>query len=173
MQKFYNTNCLFLKQKSLLSYIPRFEYSSEKLVTIQVKEKNEYLTRILMNNEKQRNSLGLNMIRELQNAIDTLDLNKCRVLVIGSTSRKIFSSGHNLKEFIVKNTDNESDPDHSQKIFKEFSKLCLVRLIIFRTLFIRRVTIHQQILRNFFLIYVFLMVCYEWSWLRVRIIKIT
>ena len=70
--------------------------SSQKLISIEIKEKNEYLTRILMNNEKQRNALGLNMIRELQRAIDTID-KKCRVLVIGSASKKIFSSGHNLK----------------------------------------------------------------------------
>ena len=121
MQRFNNLYCQSLKKRS-------FQYrliSSQKLITIEVKEKNDHLTRILMNNENQRNALGLNMIRELQRAVDTLD-KKCRVLVIGSSSKKIFSSGHNLKEFIIQNTSNYSDDDHSQKVFKEFSKLCLV-----------------------------------------------
>ena len=99
MQKLSNLSHQFLKIPSVFCFNTRNSYSSEKLLTVEVSEKNAYITKILMNNEKQRNSLGLNMIRELQRAVDTIDLNKCRVLVIGSTSHKVFSSGHNLKEY--------------------------------------------------------------------------
>ena len=76
--------------------------------------------RITMCNDKTRNSLGLEMIRSLQSAVDTIDFEKCRVLVLSSNHEKIFSAGHNLKELTTEN-GNEL---HKQ-VFNEFTELCL------------------------------------------------
>jgi enoyl-CoA hydratase/carnithine racemase len=76
--------------------------------------------RITMINLKQRNPLGLDMIRALQSAVDTTDFARCRVLVLGSADDKIFSAGHNLKELTA-----EKGRQMHQLVFDEFSKLCL------------------------------------------------
>lgn len=73
-----------------------------------------------MSNQKQRNSLGLEMIRNLQECVNQVDLTKCRVLVLSSSCSKVFSSGHNLKEFT-----KETGQNHHQQVFKEFTDLCL------------------------------------------------
>jgi hypothetical protein len=54
---------------------------------------NCFLRKVTMINEKQRNSLGIEMIRHLQSSIDSINLDKCRVLVLSSISPKVFSSG--------------------------------------------------------------------------------
>lgn len=51
------------------------------------------ITRIIMSNEIQRNSLGIEMINELNNSVRSVDLDKCRVLVISSSNSKVYSSG--------------------------------------------------------------------------------
>ena len=78
------------------------------------------LRRILMVNEKQRNSLGIDMIRDLQKSINSTDLEKFRVLVIASSNKTVFSSGHNLKEFTTK-----TGTQHHETVFNEFTNLCL------------------------------------------------
>lgn len=77
------------------------------------------LRRILMVNEKQRNSLGIELIRDLQKCINSTDLEKCRVLVIASSNKTVFSSGHNLKEFTT------TSSQHHETVFNEFTNLCL------------------------------------------------
>ena len=125
MIKISSLRCgVLLKRPNIAYFVASVQnYSSQKMVKVETSTEHGFLTRVLMNNEKQRNSLGLDMIRDLQHAIDELDLNACRVLVIGSTSPKIFSSGHNLKEFVMKDS---TESVHSEKVFKEFAKLCLV-----------------------------------------------
>jgi enoyl-CoA hydratase/carnithine racemase len=76
--------------------------------------------RISMSNLKQRNSLGIEMIRALQAAVDSTNLERCRVLVLGSLDDKIFSAGHNLKEL----TTEKGAELHTQ-VFAEFTRLCL------------------------------------------------
>ncbi|CAF0874671.1 unnamed protein product [Brachionus calyciflorus] len=98
----------------------RFVSTGRNLVKIEQNEESKFMTRILMNNEKKRNSLGIDMIRQLQQAIDEIDLEKCRVLVIGSSCLKVFSAGHNLKELT-----SDKGFDSHQVIFDEFTKLCL------------------------------------------------
>lgn len=46
-----------------------------------------------MCNEKQRNALGLDMIRALQESVSTVDPNKHRVLIISSAQTNVFSAG--------------------------------------------------------------------------------
>ncbi len=76
--------------------------------------------RITMCNEKQRNALGIDMIRSLQSAVDSIDLNQCRVLILSSSQEKIFSAGHNLKEFTT-----EKGTELHEAVFREFTNLCL------------------------------------------------
>lgn len=73
-----------------------------------------------MSNQKQRNSLGIEMIEDLQKAINEIDYEKIRVLAISSSDPAIFSSGHNLKELTT-----ENGTELHAKIFKKFTKLCL------------------------------------------------
>lgn len=76
--------------------------------------------RVIMTNEKQRNSLGLDMIRSLQAAVDTINFDQCRVLVISSNNPKVFSAGHNLKELTT-----EKGAKLHEQVFGEFTDLCL------------------------------------------------
>jgi enoyl-CoA hydratase/carnithine racemase len=96
--------------------------NSKELVLIDDNYENNFMRRILMNNQKQRNALSLDMIHELSQAIDSTDLKKCRVLVLGSTSSTIFSSGHNLKEFIY---DDNYDVKYHENLFNQCANLCL------------------------------------------------
>jgi enoyl-CoA hydratase/carnithine racemase len=60
------------------------------------------------------------MIECLQSAIDSINYDKCRVLVISSSNHSIFSSGHNLKELKA-----EKGTELHSLIFKKFTNLCL------------------------------------------------
>ena len=96
--------------------------SSAKFNLIKINDnyENKYVTKIIMDNQKQRNSLGIEMIRELQISISKIDFSKCRVLVISSSCPKVFSAGHNLKEFTQK-----MGHDLHRQVFEEFTDLCL------------------------------------------------
>jgi enoyl-CoA hydratase/carnithine racemase len=117
---------IFKKSSKIISYrlysTTGASNFNKELVLIDDNYENNFMRRILMNNEKQRNALSLNMIRELAKAIDSTDLNKCRVLVLGSTSSTIFSSGHNLKEFIY---EDNYDVKYHENLFNECTDLCL------------------------------------------------
>lgn len=76
--------------------------------------------RITMSNLKQRNSLGIDMIRALQAAVDSTNFEQCRVLVLSSVDDKIFSAGHNLKELTT-----EKGAQLHEQVFGEFTQLCL------------------------------------------------
>ena len=67
-----------------------------------------------MCNDKQRNALGIDMIRSLQAAVDTTDMHQCRVLILSSNQAKIFSAGHNLKELTT-----EKGAELHQAVFEE------------------------------------------------------
>ena len=49
--------------------------------------------RVVMCNDKQRNALGLEMIRALQESVSTVDTTKCRVLILSSAQANVFSAG--------------------------------------------------------------------------------
>lgn len=99
-----------------------FSTCSAKLNLVKIDDnyENKYVTKIIMDNQKQRNSLGIDMIRALKLSINSIDLSKCRVLVISSSCPKVFSAGHNLKEFT-----QEKGHDLHRQVFDEFTDLCL------------------------------------------------
>lgn len=65
---------------------------------VRIDDTNNSFRKLIMIKENQRNSLGLKMIQTLQKGIDTINLEKCRALVISSSSKNIFSSGRENKE---------------------------------------------------------------------------
>lgn len=67
---------------------------SDEYIKVDDNFENSFVRKITMINEKQRNSLGIDMIRSLQKGIDSIDLDKCRVLVLNSSSPKVFSAGN-------------------------------------------------------------------------------
>lgn len=60
------------------------------------------------------------MIESLQSAVDSINYEQCRVLVITSSNHSIFSSGHNLKELTT-----ECGANLHRKVFEQFTNLCL------------------------------------------------
>lgn len=95
------------------------QYARNNSSFVQIEDEHVF-RRVTMCNEKQRNALGLEMIRSLQSSVDSIDFEKCRVLVISSSNAKIFSAGHNLKEL----TTEKGDKLH-EEVFAEFTNLCL------------------------------------------------
>ena len=108
-----NKVCLF--RRLIKPIVTNVKYNS----TFVSDEPNVY-RRIVMCNEKQRNSLGLDMIRSIRSGVDSIDFDKCRVLIISSNQQKIFSAGHNLKEFTA-----ENGAHLHRTVFEEFTALCL------------------------------------------------
>jgi enoyl-CoA hydratase/carnithine racemase len=116
------------------------------LKLVEINDEHAALRRVVMSNERHRNSLGLEMIRSLQQAVDSTDPSKTRALVITSSSptvyssgkvkpvtwpfceskyfhqkkKKNFNSGHNLKELTT-----ETGADKHRQVFDEFTRLCL------------------------------------------------
>ena len=78
--------------------------------------KNGLVRRIIMINDKQRNTLCLEAIKYLQNSIKSIDPDKYRVIVLSAGKRHVYSSGHNLKEL--------NDIKVAEEVFKEMSNLC-------------------------------------------------
>lgn len=79
-----------------------------------------HVRRIVMVNKKQRNTMSLEMIKNLQHAVLSTPVDKCRALVISSSCPKVFSSGHNLKEL----TTEKGEEMHTA-VFRECTKLCM------------------------------------------------
>ena len=67
--------------------------SSKKYVRI---DDESNFRRITMCNDRERNALGLDMIRSLQRAVDSTDLKKCRAIVISSAQLNVFSAGYSV-----------------------------------------------------------------------------
>lgn len=74
---------------------------SDEYIKVDDNFENNFIRKITMINEKQRNSLGIDMIRSLQKGIDSIDLDKCRVLVLNSSSPKVFSAGNFEKRILI------------------------------------------------------------------------
>ena len=91
---------------------------SSSYIEIKDANRNGLVRRIVMINDKQRNTLSIEAIKQLQNAIKSTDTNEYRVIVLSAGKRNVLSSGHNLKEL---NTDNKKV---AEEVFKEMSNLC-------------------------------------------------
>jgi hypothetical protein len=86
---------------------------------IEIKDKtinNGLIRRIVMINDKQRNTLSLEAIKYLQNSIKSIDTDKYRIIILSAGKRHVYSSGHNLKEL--------NDIKVANEVFKEMSNLC-------------------------------------------------
>ncbi|MBI1384556.1 MAG: enoyl-CoA hydratase [Rhizobiales bacterium] len=75
---------------------------------------------LTLNRPKQRNSLSLAMIGELQRTIDlAADDRQTRVIVLAAEG-PVFCAGHDLKEL----TAHRSDPDGGREFFAQTMRLC-------------------------------------------------
>lgn len=81
---------------------------------------NGLVRRIDLINDKQRNTLSLDLINYLQETIlKTINTNNYRIIIL--SAKNVFSSGHNLKELTT-----EKGNDYHSKVFNEMSSLCLL-----------------------------------------------
>ncbi|KAK8750042.1 hypothetical protein OTU49_015208 [Cherax quadricarinatus] len=94
-----------------------FSQVSAPYSLLQVSQENG-VRRITLADAKTRNSLSLQMLKELQTAITPKDPS-LRCIVLGAQG-KVFSAGHNLKELTLKEGRN-----YHQKVFDACSELML------------------------------------------------
>lgn len=87
-----NLNNVQAIQKCYFS-IKSINYSSNQYVEIKDKNLNGLVRRIIMINDKQRNTLSLDAIKHIKNAVKSTDINKYRVIIISADKRSVFSSG--------------------------------------------------------------------------------
>lgn len=107
--------CLYDKEYYSLKLISPWKVQtirqfSTSFKTIKVHEENG-VREIQLNNPKARNSLGLDTMDELMDAITHEQDNKSLRCIVISSTGLVFSSGHNLKE-LVRNWESKSSTNH-------------------------------------------------------------
>lgn len=85
-----------LVSPNIISAVRHASSTSSSLLKISSSD-DDQICRILLNNQRQRNILSLEMINQLINAIEVNEKN-ARVLILTAGDQKVFSSGHSLKE---------------------------------------------------------------------------
>jgi enoyl-CoA hydratase/carnithine racemase len=83
----------YFKNFSTTNSVKKSTKNDEPPELLKIDDSNQSIRRIVMVNKWKRNVLGIDMIRTLQNAVDTTDLDKARALVISSNCPYVFSSG--------------------------------------------------------------------------------
>ncbi|CAG5927311.1 unnamed protein product [Menidia menidia] len=108
---------LQLCRKTLLVSATRFCSQSEPEPLI-VRQQNNGIRRLILNNPKKRNALSLSMLESLrENILTDVDSDDLRVIVI-SAKGPVFSSGHDLKELT-----SVQGRDHHTKVFHTCSEV--------------------------------------------------
>ena len=89
---------------------------------IQINDLDKGVVNIQLNSPDTQNTLSEKMIGELQQALDELQQGPSKVIILSSTG-KVFSAGHDLKE--LKTVRSQSDQGHAyfQKILKQCSNM--------------------------------------------------
>ena len=84
---------------------------------IQINDLDKGVVNIQLNSPETQNTLSEKMIGELQQALDDLQQGPSKVIILSSTG-KVFSAGHDLRE--LKSARSQSDQGHAyfQKILK-------------------------------------------------------
>lgn len=77
--------------------------SSGKLTTVEVNDKTGVAT--LTMNRPPVNGLNLELLRDIHNSIDEIESNKCRGLILTSSSSTVFSAGLDITEMYKPNQD--------------------------------------------------------------------
>ena len=88
-------------------------------------EKNNNIFNIILNDQKNQNTLSENMINELTSALDIADKDNEVKVIILSSKGNIFCAGHNLKDLNSQRLQNDKGESYFKKIFQMCSQLML------------------------------------------------
>ena len=88
-------------------------------------EKNNNIFNIILNDQKNQNTLSENMISELISALDIADKDNDVKVIILSSKGNIFCAGHNLKDLNSQRLQDDKGESYFKKIFKMCSHLML------------------------------------------------
>lgn len=88
-------------------------------------EKNNNISNIILNDQKNQNTLSENMINELTSALDIADKDNDIKVIILSSKGNIFCAGHNLKDLNSQRLQNDKGESYFKKIFQMCSQLML------------------------------------------------
>jgi len=88
-------------------------------------EQNNNIFNIILNDQKNQNTLSENMIKELTSALDIADKDQNIKVIILSSNGKIFCAGHNLKDLNLQRLHNDKGESYFKKIFQMCSHLML------------------------------------------------
>jgi enoyl-CoA hydratase/carnithine racemase len=81
------------------------------------------VARLTLNDEPTRNSLSVEMMSALHDALDECERNKSvKAIVIASTG-KVFSSGHNLKQLTARRMDADKGAAYFERVFAQCARL--------------------------------------------------
>ena len=87
-------------------------------------EKNNNISNIILNDQKNQNTLSENMINELTSALDIAETDQNVKVIILSSSSNIFCAGHNLKDLNSQRLQNDRGESYFKKYFKCALNLC-------------------------------------------------
>ena len=85
-----------------------------------IEDLKDSILKITLNNPSQQNTLSLNFINDLKKIIDKADKNDEVKVIILSSSGKVFSAGHNLKEI----KSHREDKDQGLQFFTTLINSC-------------------------------------------------
>ena len=88
-----------------------------------IEDLKDSILKITLNNPSQQNTLSLDFINDLKKIIDKADKNDEVKVIILSSSGKVFSVGHNLKEITAARNNNDEGTSYFINLFKLCSSL--------------------------------------------------
>ena len=91
---------------------------------IKTNKKNKILN-ITLDDEKHQNTLSEIMIKELITAVETADLDDEVMVIILSSTGKVFCAGHNLKDLNSKRSQDDKGKNYYRNLFKMCSELMM------------------------------------------------
>ena len=92
------------------------------LSLVEVLDLGQGIVKIILNDPSHQNTLSEKMIDELQSTFDDLSTGPSRVLILSSTG-KVFSAGHDLKELKAARSNSDQGKEYFQFILKKCSAL--------------------------------------------------
>ena len=88
-------------------------------------EETNNIYNIILNDPKNQNTLSEEMINELQSALKNGETNKKINVILISSTGKVFSAGHNLKDLNSKRDEKDKGKEYYKRIFKLCSELMI------------------------------------------------
>ena len=88
-------------------------------------EETNNIYNIILSDPKKQNTLSEEMINELQTAVKNGETNKKINVILISSTGKVFSAGHNLKDLNSKRYEKDKGKEYYKRIFKLCSELMI------------------------------------------------